>query len=497
MNSLTASKMPGSYFPDFDYSTRPSLHLTTVGARPPLFVPPRSPSATTSLSKSHSPNLEAASNGDAVSRKRLRHNDYTSTFTLTPQQTKTWTKIETPFAQSPATDCPIVESPAAFVNTIYRIAGGLDTPLAAKLDAEERQEENVRELDYRPNRMTLAARQVSGSYFPQIPATAVSGGHVGGKRAHSTGQSKWGESVVNLVGGVAGKVFNFCWNGAFRGFRAGRGRPYSADGDTPAVVEQSTLMDIGEKDDVFNEQYEAQHYHHTTPVPGQFPDEGFIDDYMSQPQAYRANQVSTPVPHGDGGRSTLRCNWVLVDNTDAYEQQRHSPLLSALGNPRKTHRQRRPVSIASLTASGHRPRLVSCRPSLAGSLGSNVKRPASFASPRASPGRSCASETESHDTGSVGHRRSRSSMASPRRKAEGELRHSFTTPTSPDVQKFEKKIRRKERKEDENLQRVNRRLQDMIKEAKEALGTRIEVGDDQNEDEGYGEGTEMMGASKW
>lgn len=47
------------------------------------------------------------------------------------------------------------------------------------------------------------------------------------------------------------------------------------------------------------------------------------------------------------------------------------------------------------------------------------------------------------------------------------------------------------------MQRLNKQLQDMIKEGKEALGTRIEIEDDPDEDEGYGEGTEVMRASKW
>jgi hypothetical protein len=88
-------------------------------------------------------------------------------------------------------------------------------------------------------------------------------------------------------------------------------------------------------------------------------------------------------------------------------------------------------------------------------------------------------------------------MSSPRRTAEGGAKQSSDTTASPDVQRFEKKIRRKERKEDESIQRLNKQLQDMIKEGKEALGTTIEIEDDPNEDEGYGEGTEVMAVSKW
>jgi hypothetical protein len=494
---VDAPTMPGSYFPDFEHSTRPSLHLTTANACPPLFLPFTGANATSSLSKSHSSVLQSTSAPDLVRRKRIRRNEYTSDSTLTSQQTTPFTKVESPIAQRSATYTPGAESPAAFVNTRYRIAGGLDTPLAARLDAEEMNEEDMKELDYRPNRLTLTARRRSTGYSPRTPVMAGSGGHVARKRAYSGDPSGWGRTVVNLVGGVAGKVFNFCWNGAFRGFQAGGGRAYRLNGDTPGFIEQSTWMDTGEKDDVFNKHYETQHYHNLTPVPGQFPEEGFIDDYMSQPQAHRADQLSTPVPHGEEEWSTIKGSWVLVGGTDGLEERDRSPFLAAHNNPRAANNSRRPSSRASLAAVVNRPRLAPSRPSLAGSPASNVKRPASFASPRASPSRSDAFETDSHTASSPGHHRSRSSMASPRRTRDVGPRQSFTTPTSPDVQRFEKKIRRKERKEDENIQRLNKQLQDMIREGKEALGTRIEVEDDPDEDEGYGEGTEMMGASKW
>jgi hypothetical protein len=68
---------------------------------------------------------------------------------------------------------------------------------------------------------------------------------------------------------------------------------------------------------------------------------------------------------------------------------------------------------------------------------------------------------------------------------------------SPEVQRFEKRIRRKEKKEDENIQRLNKQLQDMIKEGKAALRTKIEVEDDQEADEGYVEGVEAMDVGRW
>ncbi len=483
--------MSDSYFPDFDHSTRPSLHLTTAGARPPLFIPPNSPSAKTLLAGSHSLTHQTPSIASSLKRKRVCRSHYTESAS-TPQPIAPWKKTGSSIAQATVTYTPVAESPAAFVNTRYHIAGGLDTPIAAKLDAEEKHYEDMRELDYRPNRLALATRQGSAGYFPQTPANVMH------KRARSSDQSGWGRAVANLVGGVAGKVLNFCWNGAFRGFQAGGGHAYTMNGGTPAFIEQSNWMGIGEKDDVFNKRYQGQNYHSLTPVPGQFPEEGFIDDYMSQPQAHRADQLSTPGPEGDKGWSTIRGNWVLVNNGDGNDESDRSPVPPVSKNPRLSYGQRPPASRALFTAPGSRPRLVPSQPSLVGSSGSNTKRPASFASPRASPGRSCGSRTDSHVPNSPGHRRSRSSMASsPRRATEVGSRHSFTTPSSPDVYKFEKKMRRKERKEDESIQRLNKQLRDMIKEGKEALGTTVEIEDNSDVDEGYAEGSEIMEANKW
>lgn len=486
--------MPGSYFPEFDHSTGPSLHLTTTNARPPIFLPPTSLSATKSLSRPQPSTLLSSSKNELVSRKRIRRNDYSSETTLvTPHQNKSWTKLESPSARSSAIYSPGTESPAAFVNTKYSLAGGLDTPSVARLEAEERRETDLRELDYRPNRMTLTSRGGSYTCSPRTPAAAVCGSRAGRKRARSSDQLGWGRVMVDLVGGVAGRVLHFCWNSAFRGFQAGGGQAYRMNSHIPAILEQTTWMDVREKDDVFSQQYQ-----HMTPVPGHFPEDGFIDDYMLHPQAHRAEEHSTPSPYGEEGKSPLREeNWVLVSNDGLGE-----PHCSRGSSDQKVLRstkpqQRRTVSRVLLSAAGNRPRLMPSRPSLAGSPGSHLNRPASFASPRGSPGRSYPSETDSGPTRKTGHARSKSSIASPRRTAEAGSRQSYTTPASPDVQRFEKKIRRKERQEDENMQRLNKQLQDMIKEGKEALGTRIEIEDDPDEDEGYGEGTEVMRASKW
>lgn len=50
-------------------------------------------------------------------------------------------------------------------------------------------------------------------------------------------------------------------------------------------------------------------------------------------------------------------------------------------------------------------------------------------------------------------------------------------PGSADMQRYAAKMRRKEREEDASIQRLNKQLQAMIREGKEALGTTVEVDD--------------------
>ena len=490
--------MLGAYFPDSEHSGLP-IHLTPADSCEPLFLPTAGSSAISLLSEPYYPTHQVISNRGYVSRKRLRQNECDPVSNLTPQKITSQKLAKSPSAPSPGLCDPVRESPPAFVNTAYRIAGGLDTPSAVRLDAEEIREEQMRELDYRPNRMTLTTQQESASYFPRMPVTVARNEYMGRKRARSSVQPGWSRAVADLVGGVAGKVFNFCWNGAFGGFQAGGGEAYSVKGGNPAVVQQNPWLDVGEKDFVFDKHCDVGQHRDLTPLPRQFPEDEFIDDYMSQSRSHRANLPTTPGTPEGGGVSPVRSKWVFVNNKGSIEEQDRCPCLSAYKFPRATSKpQKMSTSKVSVVEARRRPRLAPSRPSLAGSLGSSGMRPASYASTRASPGRSNASETNSSGTTFGGHHRSQSSIASPRRATEVGSRQSFTAPNSPDVERFAKQIRRKERREDESIQRLSKQLDDMIKEGKQALGTRIEVEDDTEEDGFCNEGlTEIIATGKW
>lgn len=68
------------------------------------------------------------------------------------------------------------------------------------------------------------------------------------------------------------------------------------------------------------------------------------------------------------------------------------------------------------------------------------------------------------------------------------MQQAQQSPISPEVEAYQRKKRREEKKHDETIRRLNAQLQDMIREGQQALGSRIEVFDEETEtDEGYHE----------
>jgi hypothetical protein len=344
--------MPGSFLFDLDQPVRPTL----TKARPSLYIPPPSPSAASSLSKSFlSSHIPHSSNG---SRKRARYDLSDSTSTDLQQIAPDVGNTDQSWAASTAS-YDSWQSPAPLVSTNYRLAGGWDTPTAAAASIYADGHDSAI-ADYRPSRFALQTQAVADGYVPSTP-DVLSRERNGHKRALSSPQYQgWGKAVYNIVGGVAGKVFNFCVTSAFRGFYAGGGRGYALDTAAPAMTEKSICMDGKEKEYVFNENYQRQHYREGTPIPGEFPVDGFIEDYMTQVQFYQGQDRSTPCRTADeraSSRLKSRDTWVIIKNieTDSRESSpsRKIPKTS-------TFSPSRPISRG---ATALRPRLAPSRPS--------------------------------------------------------------------------------------------------------------------------------------
>lgn len=425
------------------YPTLPPKLDIHAGAKSHIFQPPRTPSASTSLHRSTAFFWSDHANGTA-SRKRARQKSYI------PEQPEVSSYYDhdawspTASGLSSTLISPGVMSPVPLVNTQYKLAGGLDTPGAAFESAIEQDDVYATSPDL-TLRWGRGWDRSSGSsldgYFPQL--SPVLGREANGRSRLQNSQSSragWGKAVYN----VAGKVWDFCKMNAFRGFYAGGGQGYRMHTSPQlASSDPSNLEALKEKNNVFSMNGGI------TSLPGRFPEEDFIPDYMSQ------NHTSPPRPakkiQREKGEGDLRASWVMVGNVQASRES--SPTrISTRKMPPAGSPGRRPVSRA-----GRRPILPASRPStsFAGSPGLRADRPASFASPR-------------------------SPATSP----------MYESPVSVKVQRHAARIRRRELEDDAHLKRLNKQLKAMIKEGKEALGTKFEVEDEADGmiDEGYAEG---------
>ena len=352
-----------------------------------------------------------------------------------------------------------IESPAPFANEQYKLAGGLDTP-TAKMSLDHNYFDSASaEVHFRTGRITRPLDLPDqGSYFDHNPvASALARERNGHPRIVTSPNIRDGLGrTLYHVAGVAGRVLEFCRNTAFRGFFAGGGTGYelkSATTQNRATEEQGVWHQVGEKDLAFWRDTEEV----GTPVPGRFPEEDFIPDYMSQDHTSPVPaRAAKRVQREKGAAPGIGDNWMMVG-------EKGTPPASRESSPSRFSTRKTPASNAAsgrrtVPKLGRRPILPASRPSLtsyAGSPGMRLDRPASYASPR-SPGGGAGDVAPTH--------------TSPK--------HETSSPMSMEVQKHAARIRRRELEEDKNLSRFNQQLKAMIREGKEALGTRVEVEDE-------------------
>ncbi|KAL6717143.1 hypothetical protein ACLMJK_005058 [Lecanora helva] len=414
--------VPGSF--NVDTTLPPKLDIN-VGARSHFFQPPRTPSASSSLHRSTA-SLYRQELGSSNNRKRSRDDAFTPART-TPATDGSHVLIR-------SLDVAGAHSPPPFVNTKYELAGGLDTPTIAALSTMDVQED---ESQSPPNLHQRGGRGFRGfdpalDDFSSRPSSAL--GKEGNGRSRLSGtppiRNGLGKMVSGVVG-VAGRVLEFCKETAFRGFYAGGGPGYAiSDPSRNHSMDQSVWLDADKEGDL--------HFRGRgdSPIPGQFPDEDYIPDYMSQD--HTTPQRPSKRIQREKGQGEISSSWIMVNDVS----RESSP-------SRLSHRK-----VPSTTASARRPlpknsrRIVlpASRPSMtshAGSPGLKSARPASFAS-------------------------TRSPLCSPQRES----------PIHVDLQRHAAKMRRRELEEDANLKRLNQQLKAMIKEGREALGSKIEVQDE-------------------
>lgn len=388
-------------------------------------------------------------------------------------------------------------SPQPFVNTKYQLAGGMDTPGLVQQHAADLGSEYV-DAGYRRSLGDVGRNgfgnsrgwreQDSMSYFPAIQDDM---GHESDARGRYSDRSPdqrgegWSKAAIQVVGGVVGKVWEFCkTSGAvFRGFQAGNGVGYKVNME-PSITfeavpenESSFWHEKGKMSNIYDRE--------STPLPGRFPEDDFLPNYMDHPSP----EYSPPQPakRRQVSRNTtdeLARNWVVVPETQVTTPSKPQPRApSRFSMPTASSASRRVVANTSSYRPASRPasragfnrqrsglQTTSSRFSQAGSPALNSTSRASFASPR-SPGALSGSKIPRAATPSGSP--VRNSFGGSVASGAGSLKTE--SPAAKEAKKWAAVKRKEEREQDESIRRLDAQLKAMIREAKEALGTKIEV----------------------
>ena len=383
-------------------------------------------------------------------RKRSRHGRGTPSATISA--TSPWD--DNSLSNSRSID---TKSPPPLANDRYELAGGMDGS----------HNSTTSDGDY-DDYFNLQKQRGTWSVppTPQVAlATQVAGGEM-----HATpgGSRSW--SLIGLVGGVAGKLFQFC-TVPFRGFQAGGGQRYGIDSHGEVAAK------LGLQDDP----YPAGAVQQTT--PGGFPS----DNYGVQPTdqvTMEANSMETTSMEAvsvepasmepasaeptspDRPRMTKRLrtadNWVVVGTNCETETRPSTPRVSERRLPGHTRTPSyipRPVSRTNMTtpSSNKRHSLIPV------SRRSTIGRQSFGGSPQSTPG--------SHGQSRAYNRQS---YGSPVMVDETKSNKSVS-PLPNESQRLISKVRREEFEEDERMRRMSMQMTAMLKEANEALGTKFEV----------------------
>ncbi|KAK4144581.1 uncharacterized protein C8A04DRAFT_11401 [Dichotomopilus funicola] len=330
--------------------------------------------------------------------------------------------------------------------------------------------------------------------------------------------ASWSLLSLQTIGEMVGKVWEFCKKGAFRGFQAGGGQAYNMDGATvtettgekPWATEQDAPIQSAEETGMITNP--------TTYAPDPAPvlyspeyhDPG-PSEWSPQPAAKR-RQVSA-------NNDELR-NWVVVDEAKAAGTRPYGPAQSRPGyHSQASVSGHRRISVPSQRFTGGTPTFprTRARPSLHVSQTSSPslaqREPASFASPRSSP---VAGSTPSRIPVPIHHRRTHSSasnsaassfnmgpaaggassattmsVSNRRQSAKGpsDLHQKSTSPRlDAEARQLAQRKMAVERDTDAKVDAFNAQLLSMIRQGREALGTKVEVEMDVDEGGLGGEG---------
>lgn len=265
-------------------------------------------------------------------------------------------------------------------------------------------------------------------------------------------------SLLNIVGGVAGRLFQFC-TVPFRGFQAGGGQSYDADAQIK-IASKLGLHDDPEPNEP------AAPVQHIKFDPSPSDDYGIRSIESVEPERPRLPK-----------RLRTEDAWVMVGQdeetpastptTTTFTTTITTPRLSERRTPARPYTPTpsqipRPHSRTSTLSTP-----LSRRPSLipVSRRSSNTRTPLYN------------STLPSSKTHSRQHSLSRLSFGSP---APADSDAKRISPLPMDSQRLVSKLRREELEDDARMRRMSSQMSAMLKEAREALGSRVEIEDDED-----------------
>ncbi|XDG09663.1 hypothetical protein ABKA04_009278 [Annulohypoxylon sp. FPYF3050] len=470
------------------------------GVHPGMFRPPisSSPSSSVYLGKSTGTLYsDAMTPGQNTKRKRRGYGEYTP-------MNETRSDYDGAHEEKIDTNRYVGEGGRQYV-----LAGHMESPNGvAPTDVNDAMEDSVySDIDYRRG---LASKRSHAEIEPPTNYTTLA--QV--SSSHPQQPNGWGSFALNKIGGVVGKVFDFCTVGVFRGFYAGGGKGFDMQTPPNQLSIPSGQVWCNEHDLPTLPSLDP------TGTPGGFPQSDYSPFHYE-----RETPESTPPPaakrrhinEGAAGDEGLGRNWVMVQDQpeDTRPQSRASRAPTSFTNQQQAlppvirRRIGRPVGRLSTPSFGRR---ASGRISHAGSVSLTNWEPASFASPRAQspapsftpsripvpsrPQTPCAmSPTRLSQKPTLiptpstqpsrNHRRNHSTISPASAPASRMRRRDSAQEFGNDSPRLDAEAKnlaarrlQEEMETDWKMNDLNAKLRDMIRQGKEALGTTIEVDGD-------------------
>ncbi len=307
----------------------------------------------------------------------------------------------------------------------------------------------IEEVDHEPGRTWAAATGSKRAcmddeyddydYPSYSPVRQLHGGRHRSSPTSRQPRNGWGRVVFNVVGEVAGRVWQFCRVGAFRGFYAGGGQGYAMPGYERDENQGSDVKDMTSGD--------------VTITPRASPQPNDNDDDRGLGGSYVNVEASTPPRPAkriqrEKGRGEPRGeHWIIVPSPEKTPNDRRTRSNNRASEVGIGHHRRgggRGLGTSAASRAGRRSGFSTATgiPKPSSPMRAS-QRPASYASPRGPP--------------------------SP---TKDELGPGLD---SPETRRLMAQHQRIERAKDASMSEFNRRLKAMIQEGKEALGTTFTV----------------------